>query len=195
MAARPPQAPDGRARSRSRRALLPWLAACSLAPCGMAVIAQVASAASVKAAYLYKILAYVDWPTAAVAADDAPRVIGVLADEPVLAELLQIVSGRRVQGHAVVARRVVIGDAVDDLHVLFVGRGASANLAGWLPGLKGRAVLVVTDTPAGLTENSVLNFVLVEGHVRFEASLAAAERSGLKLSARLLAVAERVVPP
>jgi hypothetical protein len=159
------------------------------------VRAQAASAASVKAAYLYKMLGYVDWPPASFAQDDAPQVIGVLGDDAVYAELLQIVAGRRVNSRAVVARRLVAGDAVDDLHELFVGRGASANLAGWLPGLRGRPVLVVTDAPSGLTESSVLNFVLVDGHVRFEASIPAAERSGLKLSSRLLAVAERVVAP
>ena len=48
--------------------------------------------ASVKAAYLYKFLSYVDWPAAAFAAADAPQVIGVVgADE--------------VHGRAAAARR------------------------------------------------------------------------------------------
>jgi hypothetical protein len=41
----------------------------------------------------------------------------------------------------------------------------------------------------------MLGLVPTGGRIRFEASPAAAERAGLKLSARLLAVAERVVNP
>jgi hypothetical protein len=38
----------------------------------------------------------------------------------------------------------------------------------------------------------VVNFVSIGQHLRFEVSLDAAERSGLKLSSRLLAVAQRI---
>lgn len=40
-----------------------------------------------------------------------------------------------------------------------------------------------------------LNFVVIGERVRFEAVPQAAERIGLKLSARLLAVAERIAAP
>jgi hypothetical protein len=39
---------------------------------------------------------------------------------------------------------------------------------------------------------SVLNFVIVDKRVRFEISLTAAERAGLKISSELLSVAVRV---
>ena len=53
----------------------------------------------------------------------------------------------------------------------------------------------IPDQPAGLPFYAALNFVLVDRRVRFEASVRAAERAHLKLSARLLEVAERVVLP
>ena len=64
-----------------------------------------------------------------------------------------------------------------------------------MPALAGRPILAVTDAPTGLADGGALNFVPVQGRVRFEASLPAAERAGLRLSSRLLAVAERVVTP
>jgi hypothetical protein len=39
----------------------------------------------------------------------------------------------------------------------------------------------------------MLNFVPVQGRIRFEAAPVVAERAGLKLGSRLLAVAERVL--
>jgi len=53
----------------------------------------------------------------------------------------------------------------------------------------------VTDAERGLAAGSVLNFVMLEHRVRFEVSLAAADRFGLRISAELLGVATRVEPP
>jgi hypothetical protein len=180
--------------ARVRRALAGCLAVAALAlGAGGAATAEEALEASVKAAYLYKFLSYVDWPHAAFASADAPQVIGVMGNDELLGELQRLVAGRVVNGHPLVATRIVPGDSVDLLHVLYIGRAARTGPA--LRSVAGRPVLTVTDAPAALGEGSILNFLLVQGRVRFEASLPAAERAGLKLSARLLAVAERVVTP
>jgi hypothetical protein len=54
-------------------------------------------------------------------------------------------------------------------------------------------VLTVTESDNGLQQGSVINFRLVEDRVRFEVSLPAAEKCGLKLSSRLLSVAYHVL--
>lgn len=176
-----------------RRAVAGWLAFAALALGAVPAGTQEALESSVKAAYLYKFLTYVDWPPSAFASADAPQVIGVIGADDVLAELQRLVAGRTVNGHPLVATRIAPGDSVELLHVLYIGRAARAAAA--LRAVPGKPVLTVTDAPSGLAEGGVLNFLLVHGRVRFEASLPAAERAGLKLSARLLAVAERVVTP
>ncbi|MCE9659803.1 MAG: YfiR family protein [Burkholderiales bacterium] len=176
-----------------RRSVTGWLALAAIAFGGGLATAEEALEASVKAAYLYKFLTYVDWPAPAFASAEAPQVIGVLGADDVLAELQRMVVGRTVNGHPLVATRVAPGDSIDLLHVLYIGR--SARSAAPLRAAAGRPILTITDAPTGLAEGSALNFVLVQGRVRFEASLLAAERAGLKLSARLLAVAERVITP
>jgi len=50
----------------------------------------------------------------------------------------------------------------------------------------------VTDEDHGLDEGSTVNFMLVDHRLRFEISLTAATRSGLKISSELLSVAARV---
>ena len=78
-------------------------------------------------------------------------------------------------------------------HVLFIGNAVSPAPGGWAQRLRDKPVLLVTDEPEGLRHGGMLNFLLVQGKLRFEASVPSADRSGLKLSSRLLAVAERVV--
>lgn len=52
-----------------------------------------------------------------------------------------------------------------------------------------RSVLTITDVDGGIEHGSVITFVQVDGRVRFEVNVAVAEKSGLRLSSRLLTVA------
>jgi hypothetical protein len=169
-----------------------WAALAAVLLCGTLAVATDNSEDSVKAAYLYKFLSYAEWPSAAYADPQSPHVIGVLGADALFSELERVVTGRRVNGRPVLARLLRAGDPLEGLHILHLGRSASP-----LPApetLAGKPVLVVTDLPAPVDEISALNFVTIDRKVRFEAAPRAAERSGLKLSARLLLVAERVYP-
>jgi hypothetical protein len=145
---------------------------------------------ALKAAYLYRFLAYVDWPAAAVPQPDTPLVIGVVEAPPVQAALATMSSGRPVDGRPVVVKPLGPNDPLDGLHAVFISRAAPVSKV--IDRLNGRPVLVVTES--GLEPGSMLNFVLSDGRVRFEAAPATAERAGIKLGARLLGVAERLAP-
>ena len=148
----------------------------------------------VKAAYLFRFLSFVEWPQSSFARPDSPIVIGVLGGEDVLEELREIVPGRVVQGRPVAAQRIALDArqaSLAGVHVLFVGREASAQLARLGPV---RGVLVVSDAERGLDQGAVVNFVRSEGRVRFEVAVDAAEQRELRISSRMLAVASNVRP-
>lgn len=180
---------------RSRRGLMLLLAALvmSTGPARQGRAADVPLAASVKAAYLYKFLSYVEWPPAAFGTSDQAIVIGVCGSDEVLTELRDLITGRVAQGRPLQARRIAEGDSLDGVHLLFLGRLPGPTQEPWLARWRERPVLVVSDAPQALGAVGTINFLLVGGRVRFEVSLPAAERSGLKLSSRMLGVAERVV--
>jgi hypothetical protein len=75
--------------------------------------------------------------------------------------------------------------------MLFVGRAAAASLPklGAQPG-----VLVVSEAEGALEHGAMINFVGIDGRVRFEVAPEAAERRGLRISSRMLAVAQHVRP-
>ena len=159
---------------------------------GVAMAQPAPDADQVKAAYLHKFAGYVDWPAAVFANASAPFVYGVVGSERIYAELARLVAGRTVQGRSIEVRRLTRTDEVANLHVLFVGKESGASVVPVLAAYKGRPVLTVTELPIGLDAGAVLNFVEGDNRVRFEAAPAAADQVGLKLSSRLLAVAERV---
>ena len=147
----------------------------------------------VEAAYLHKFPGFVDWPADAFKTPASPIVIGVVGAPRVLDELTKVARGRLVLGRPVEARALSVADSTRDIHVLFIGKGAGAGLKALLEEARRSHVLTVTDLPAGLNVGAILDFVQVDGRLRFEASLPAAQRAEVKLSSKLLSVASRVV--
>lgn len=154
------------------------------------------AAQRIKAAFLYKFLSYVEWPASAIADDATPIVIGVIGADDIADELRAIVAGRTLNRHPIEVRTLDGAQPLPaTLRVLFVGRDDPALLARLAPQAQRQAILLVTDFTDGLDRGSVINLVLRDNHVRFEVSLDAAQRSGLKVSSRMLAVALAVHPP
>lgn len=147
----------------------------------------------VKAAFLYKFGAYVEWPAQSFAQADSPLVIGVMGASAVADELTQMATGRNINGHPVTVKKIRRGDAVTGVHILFIARADNDKLAETLAAAKGQAVLVVTETEPPPAAGSMINFVVAEDKVRFDIALPSAESSNLKLSARLLTVARKVI--
>ncbi|RZI83672.1 MAG: YfiR family protein [Rubrivivax sp.] len=147
----------------------------------------------IKAAFLYKFGTYVQWPDQAFAQADSPLTIGVMGADTVADELVQISTGRTVNGHPVNVKRLHRGDPISGLHILFVARPDNGKLADILLAAKGQPILVVTETEPPPMPGSMINFVVAGDKVRFDIALPSAEAGNLKLSARLLTVARKVI--
>jgi hypothetical protein len=171
-------------------------AACSFRAVAQPATPAAATADQVKAAYLHKFAGYVDWPPKVFNDAAAPFVVGVVGADHVYSELVRLVAGRTVQGRAVEVRQLsrnAGGLADGAIHVLFIGHDIGADGAAEIvAAYKGRPILTVTDLPRAADAGAALNFIESEKRVRFEAVPAVAEQGGLRLSSRLLAVAERV---
>jgi len=152
-----------------------------------------ASEYRVKAAFLYKFGAYIEWPDGAFARPDSPVSIGGVGADALAEELAQIVVGRSVNGRPVAVRKLRPGDSIENLHILFIGRTDARRLAEILAVARGHPVLTVTESEEALQLGSVINFVVIDDKVRFDVALVPADQSSLKISARLLAVARKVV--
>jgi hypothetical protein len=176
----------------ARPALVPLLIAWLLAGLGVVKAQGEApySVETVKAAFLYRFLEYVDWPIDA--KTDGPLTIAVLGDDSLTAELHRNVRGRMSHGREIEAHSVRTVQEGLDAHVLFISATAGKKLGAAAGPHDRDPVLIVTEGDGALEAGAVINFVVVDGNVRFEVSLPAAEQRGLKLSSRLLNVALRV---
>jgi hypothetical protein len=177
------------------RGALAWLAllvgALAAAAPAQAQPAGAALERSVKAAFLYKFLGYADFPASAFADPAAPLVIGVAGSEDMAAELGRIVAGRSVNSRAVVVQHNRDGDNPGAVHMLFVAGADCSHAARVLRQAPAGPLLAVTEC-SGLPAGGVINFRIVEERVRFDVSLDAADKNNIKLSSRLLTVANHV---
>jgi hypothetical protein len=148
----------------------------------------------VKAAFLYKFPAYVEWRPGSFGQPSSPIVIGVTGDDAVAEALRALVAGREAGERPVQIRQLAPGALPAGLHLLFVGRGASSQVPRLAPMAASQGVLLVTDYEGALDDGSAINLLVIDHRVRFEVSLDATARAGLKLSSRMLAVALWVRP-
>ena len=142
-----------------------------------------------KAAYLFRFAQYVEWPPLAT---DAPFVIAVSGAEDVAGHLERLLPGMSVNGHRAEVRQVTRPQELDGVHILYIGTKAFARTRTLRTQAIARPILVVTDNELGLDGGGIINFIEVDRNLRFEISLIAADRSGLKIDSQLLSVAARV---
>ena len=172
---------------RGRRVLLSLMLLAMAMP---QALAAPFSIDAVKAAYLFRFASYVEWPERG--AGGGPLHIGVIGAEDVAVHLERLVTGMTVRGKSVKVRRVRAVDEIAGLHILYVGATVFRSSRPVRLAAVEQPILLVTDSRDGLAGGGVINFIEMNRNLRFEISLPAADRRGLKIDSALLAVAASV---
>jgi hypothetical protein len=145
-----------------------------------------------KAAMLYNFCKFVEWPAPSFATSGSPVVIGILGQDPFGELLEQIVRGKTVDGRSVVTRRWKSVDEIEGVHLLFISVSERKNLPHILAVLGTKPILSVGDMDRFAAQGGDVNFRLEGTRIRFVINPDEATRGGLKVSAKLLALAEVV---
>jgi hypothetical protein len=115
-----------------------------------------------------------------------------MGDDQVAEALSRLLPQHPISGQTAEVR---VAHRVADLagaQMIYIGEGHRGDLRDALAGVEHRPVLVVTSEMDGLAAGSTVNFVQANNKIRFEISLDAATRAGLKISSQLLALAVRI---
>ncbi len=149
-------------------------------------------ALAVKATYLYKLPAFVAWPNDAFASPPAAFTLCVVGNDPFGDLLDKAVTGQRLTDRPVRVLRVETATHESPCQLMYI-TGGQQTVPQALQAVAGTPVLTVTDSaPEG--SKGIVNFVLRDNHVRLEIDQAAASRSRLDISSKLLSVAVSVTP-
>ncbi|WP_242447096.1 YfiR family protein [Nitrosomonas supralitoralis] len=140
-----------------------------------------------KVAFLYNFAAYTEWP-------DWPdhNLNLCIYDEDPFREHLQHLQQKKVNHLEIIIRHTRNIDDLINCQMIFITQSAIGNLDDIINLLNGKSILTVSDTPGAAQKGTVLNMTVKEGKITFEANIARAKKSGLKLSSQLLRFASEV---
>ncbi len=144
----------------------------------------------IKAAFLYNFALFTQWPAGSFADGSAPLSICVLGDDPFDGALETLID-REIRGHPVTIQRVATAQAGAACHLLFISGSEEAVLSTILASVADRPVLTIADFPNFARAGGIINLKTSKDQkIRFEINTGIAKRAGLKLSSKLLNLAE-----
>lgn len=145
----------------------------------------------VKAAYLFNLARFVDWPAWSFDSPGSPFIIGVLGDDLMTETLRATLEGKTVRGRPVAVEQWRRAEDVR-AHILFIGAQESFVLPRVLRQLDDRPILTVGDMDAFAERGGMVSFVLERRHVRFDVNHERVQRAGLQMSSQVLKLARRL---
>jgi hypothetical protein len=146
----------------------------------------------IKAAYLFNFLKFVEWPADAPADPQGKWLIGVIGDSPVGGELKRLVEGKSVDGRALLVKKTRATDNLREYNILFVSASEEKHLPSILNALQGSCVLTVADFANFIGHGGMIQFVVQGDRVRVDIDVGATSRARLKVSSKLLSLAQAV---
>jgi hypothetical protein len=144
----------------------------------------------VKAAFLYNFVKFVEWPADAFTSPSDPIRICVLGN-PFGARLDETVNGKQVDQRNLQAREIFNIAEASGCHILFVA-GGKKRVADMLGSIKEKPILTVGEIPSFGAEGGIIAFRVEKDRIRFEINVRAADRARLRISSKLLSLAEIV---
>lgn len=142
-----------------------------------------------KAAILYNLTQFVIWPPSAYPNSQAPIVLCVLGWDPFGNSLTSLVSNKLVDRRPVQIRYLKSIEGVRACQVLYVSSSERKRIVQILSNLKGSSVLTVGEMGQFAARGGMVQFALDEKRVHLNINLDAANRGGVQISSRLLAIA------
>lgn len=154
--------------------------------------AQSVSEYQMKAAYVYNLAKFVDWPAEAFKTASDPLTICVLGQSPILVTLNEAVNGEMIENRKLIVRQVSAPQEASNCHILFIASSDRKYLQAVLRDLKTPGVLTLGESVGFAEDGGVVDFRLEGKKVRIEINLNAAGQQKLRISPKLLSLAQIV---
>jgi len=162
-----------------------------------ALMPQYASAASpgehqIKAAMIFNMMRFVDWPESALPNTDGDIDICVV-NRGAMTTAVESLRGKQVKGKNITVRQIVKAGGFSGCHVLLLSDTDRQTTSAILEQTRSTPLMTVGDSRGFTAAGGVFGFIILEGKVRFEVNLASAQRHRIRISSQLLKLAQTVL--
>ena len=118
--------------------------------------------------------------------------IGILGKDPFNTALEQTIGEKTVRGKGIQIKRLRRLDDLRSCHILFISKSEKSNLPIILDKIADKSILTVSDIPDFARRGGMIHLYTENNKVRFIIHTRAAEKAGLKLSAKLLTLTKNL---
>jgi hypothetical protein len=147
----------------------------------------------VKAAFLYNFAKFIEWPTDAFPARESAFTI-CLADALFRGPVERAVQGEMWNGRPLLVKQIDSGNEVRGCQIVYIGPSAASKGTEILMAAMNAPVLTVGETADFIRAGGIIRFTESGHRIRFEINPDAADRASLRVSSRLLRLADIVRP-
>ncbi|MDH4182704.1 MAG: YfiR family protein [Nitrospinota bacterium] len=152
-----------------------------------------ADAANVKAAFLYQIANFIEWPPGVFIDKSSPLVIAVHENNPVMNALRTAAREATAAGRPIIVRGYIWPDDIDpSASIIYTGATTGKALHNILSLLSHRKQIsfLVADGEEAAQEGAMMSFYLEDNRIRFIINVNAAGAAGIVISSKLLRLAK-----
>ena len=157
---------------------------CSLLP--VSVFADVNPEDQYKAVFIYNFTKYIQWPNY----DNMETYkIAIIGDSEIIIPLKEIEKKRTVNNKKI---KIIHFQDIHDInicHILFISASEKKRLSDILQKVKDNNILTVSDSMGFAHEGVSINFIIVDGKIKFEINNSSIDQAGLQVSSHLLKLA------
>ena len=148
----------------------------------------------VKAAFLFRFAQFVEWPVGTFRDASEPFTYCTIGEDPFHGALERTMSGKTIGQRSLRVQHLNGPEKVGECQVLFVGApGDKKHIEETLSGTRDLPILTVGEADQFAENGGAIGFCTEDNKIRFEVNLDAAGKAGLKISAKLLALAKMVL--
>lgn len=144
----------------------------------------------VKAVFLYNFTHFIDWPPASFESKYDSFIIGVIGNDPLAPFIEQAIKGEWIGTHILKLERFRSVEEISKCHILYVSSDDPDEVREILRNANKRKILTVGDTPNFARWGGMIRFYKENGKLRLQINNTVAKSEGLKISSKLLRVAD-----
>jgi len=139
---------------------------------------------AVRVAYLYTLIKFVDWPN-----PQNDLLIGFVGSPATGQTLFKSLDGRKSDARTLHVAISPTDEQLGKCGILYFGDASEEDVRKTLPKVEGRPVLTLGETDSFPRRGGMIGLVKAEDHIEIVVNLPLAQRSGIKISSRVLNLA------
>lgn len=138
-----------------------------------------------KALFMFNFAKYIEWPNME---QQSEFVIGVLGNDEIIPELNKLAGARKINNKKIVVKSVKTPAEGNGVHIFYVPNTKSNQIQKVVANFKGSPTLIVTDKPSLCKVGSHINYVTVDGKMKFEVNKQNIINHNLNVDPKLVAL-------